>query len=197
MNRRISDPDTLKGLAHPLRQKIYRQLVRFGPLTVSELGKRVGADPGQTSYHLRELAKRGFVEDVPEMARDRRERWFRAMPGSMSWSSLDFTDPEGAAVANTVKSQMVIGEFESLRHYERTRSTWSHEWQDAAMSMDSFLRLTPSELAELGKELLAVVERWGNATRSRPLEGDRHSVLVFFHGFPERPETSTPKGFES
>ena len=55
------------------------------------------------------------------------------------------------------------------------------------MSTDSFLRLTPAELAELNQELLAVVERWGNETRSRPLEGDRHSVLLFFHSFPERP----------
>lgn len=187
MTRRISDPDILKGLAQPLRQKIYRQLMQYGPLTVSDLGKRVGADPGQTSYHLRELAKRGFVTDAPELARDRRERWFRATPGSTSWSSLDFTDPEGAAVADTVKAQMVIGEFESLRHYERTREQWPPEWQNAAMSTDSFLRLTPAELAELNQELLAVVERWTNATRDRPLDGDRHSVLVFFHSFPERP----------
>lgn len=186
MTRRITDPDTLKGLAQPLRQQIYRQLVQYGPLTVSEIGKRVGADPGQTSYHLRELAKRGFAEDVPELARDRRERWFRSVPGSTSWSSLDFQDPEGAAIANTVKSQMVIGEFESLRHYEQTASTWSEEWRNAAMSTDSFLRLTPAELAQVNAELMAVIDRWTVRTRDLPLDGDRHSVLVFFHSFPER-----------
>jgi DNA-binding transcriptional ArsR family regulator len=185
VTRRISDPDTLKGLAQPLRRKIYRQLVQFGPLTVSDIGKRVGADPGQTSYHLRELAKRGFVEDVPELARDRRERWFQAVPGSTSWSSLDFSDPEGTAIANTVKSQMVIGEFESLRRYEQTSGEWSDEWQNAASSTDAFFRLTPAELAQLNRELLEVIERWGG-TRSLPLEGDRHSVFFFFHSFPER-----------
>lgn len=187
MTRRISDPDTLKGLAQPLRQKIYRLLVQIGPLTVGDISKRLSLDPGQTSYHLRELTKRGFVEDVPDLARDRRERWFRSVPGSTSWSSLDFTGPEAEAIANTVKSQMVIGEFESLRHFEQTRSTWSEQWQNACMSTDSFMRLKPPELAELNAELLAVLERWGTATRDLPLDGDRESVLVFFHSFPERP----------
>ncbi|WP_433364786.1 ArsR/SmtB family transcription factor [Actinoplanes sp. CA-142083] len=184
--RRITDPRVLNGLAQPVRQRLYRLLCQFGPATGGTLAKRLGADPGQVSYHLRELARNGFVEDVPELARDRRERWWRASPGSTTWSFLDFTDPEARAVANLAKAQMVIDEFERLRHFEQSRETWSEDWRRAVMSSESFLRLTPGELASLTGELLAVLTRWSEATRDRPIEEDRSAVSVFFHAFPER-----------
>ncbi|WP_027344300.1 ArsR/SmtB family transcription factor [Hamadaea tsunoensis] len=187
MTRRISDPDVLKGLAQPVRQKIYRLLAQIGPATGGDLSRRLGTDPGQTSYHLRELAKRGFVEDVPELARDRRERWWRLIPGAVSWSNLEFEGPEGAAVASAAKAQMVIDEFERLRGYERTRTEWPLAWQQAAMSSDSFLRLTAEELAALNRELLAIVQAYAARTRDLPLGDGRENVFLFHHSFPERP----------
>ncbi|NUT07962.1 MAG: helix-turn-helix transcriptional regulator [Hamadaea sp.] len=187
MTRDITDPEILKGLAQPIRQKIYRLLAQIGPATGGELSKRLGTDPGQTSYHLRELAKRGFVEDVPELARDRRERWWRLVPGAVSWSALEFGDPEGTAVASAAKAQTVIDEFERVRRYEQTRTEWSPEWQQAAMSSDSFLRLTAGELAELNRELMTVVQDWAARTRHLPVGGDRQNVFLFLHSFPERP----------
>lgn len=61
---------------------------------VRSSSERLGADPGQVSYHLRELARRGFVEDVPEMARDRRsEDWRRAVMSSESFLRLTPDEP--------------------------------------------------------------------------------------------------------
>ncbi|GIF95411.1 transcriptional regulator [Catellatospora citrea] len=188
--RRITDPEVLKGLAQPIRQKLYRLLAQFGPATGATLSKRLGTDPGQTSYHLRELAKAGFVEDAPELARDRRERWWRAVPGSTGWSSLDFPTPEGQAIASAAKAQVVIDEFERVRGYEQSRDTWSDQWQVAATSSDSFLRLTPSELTELTGELHEVLVRWkqrSNERAARSDDTDREHVFLFFHAFPERP----------
>lgn len=184
--RRITDPQVLKGLAQPIRHRLFRLLCQFGPATGGVLAKRLGADPGQVSYHLRELARYGFVEDVPELARDRRERWWQAVPGATSWSYLDFTGPEARSVAELAKAQMVIDEFERLRRFEQGQDGWSEAWRRAVVSNDSFLRLTPGELTELTGELLAVLTRWADETRGRPIEGDRQSVSLFFHAFPER-----------
>jgi DNA-binding transcriptional ArsR family regulator len=186
--RRITDPEVLKGLAQPIRQRLYRLLLQFGPATGGGLAKRLGADPGQVSYHLRELARRGFVEDVPELARDRRERWWRAMPGSTTWSFLDFAEPEARVVADVVKMQIVVDQFNRLRRFEQGRDEWNEDWRRSVMSSESFLRLTPDELAEVTGELQAVLTRWSEATRGRPREGGRESVSLFFHAFPEREE---------
>ncbi|XVQ15589.1 hypothetical protein ACQP1W_24580 [Spirillospora sp. CA-255316] len=45
--------------------------------TLKALAGALDLNTGATSYHLREPARRGFVQDVPERAR-RRERWWRA-----------------------------------------------------------------------------------------------------------------------
>jgi DNA-binding transcriptional ArsR family regulator len=187
---RIDDPEVLKGLAQPVRQRIYRTLAQIGPATVGRLAKELGgADPGLVSYHLRELARRGFVEDVPELARDRRERWWRLVPGAMSWNPRDFPGPEGRAIASAVKAQMVADEFDRLRRFEQGREGWDEAWQDAAVSSDSFLYLTAAELAQLAGELQEVLGRWaehGRARRSRDGEPGRESVFLFLHAFPER-----------
>ena len=73
----ITDLETLKALAHPRRQRILQHLGLHGPATSAMLARELGLNTGATSYHLRELAKHGFVEDVPELAQGR-ERWWRA-----------------------------------------------------------------------------------------------------------------------
>jgi DNA-binding transcriptional ArsR family regulator len=198
--RRLDDPEILKGLAQPFRQRLYRMLAQIGPATVGTLAKQFGgADPGLVSYHLRELARRGFVEDVPELARDRRERWWRLVPGATSWSWRDFTSPEGRAVASTVKTQMIIDEFERLRRYEQTRESWDESWHDAAVSSDSFLYLNSAELSQLAAELHQVLGRWAeHGRRARASErtsaagstadgSGRESVFLFLHAFPDLP----------
>jgi DNA-binding transcriptional ArsR family regulator len=75
--RELTDPAALKALAHPLRQRILRQLDREGPATSTTLAKALGENTGATSYHLRQLAEHGFVDEVPDRGRSR-ERWWQA-----------------------------------------------------------------------------------------------------------------------
>jgi DNA-binding transcriptional ArsR family regulator len=192
--RKLTDPDILKGLTHPLRRRIYRLLSEQGPATVTALAQRVDADPGQISYHLRELAKRGFIEEAPELARDRREHWWRAVMGAFSWSTGDFTDPAGRAVADTAQRLMVEEQFERLRAYHCVRETWGQEWLDASTAGNSSMRLTPDELRAMCDELNDVMRRWAQVGRvdlaqrpdQRPDDGREH-VFVFYHAFPEKP----------
>jgi DNA-binding transcriptional ArsR family regulator len=193
-SRRLTDPDVLKGLTHPLRRRLFRLLSQLGPATVTMLTEHADADPGQVSYHLRELAKRGFIEEAPELARDRRERWWRAVPGSVSWSTADFTDPAGRAVAESAHRLVVQEEFERLRVYEELKDSWGPEWQSVASTNNTNMRLTPDELRELCDELNDVIVRWsklglidsGVRPQDRPDDG-RQNVFLFLHAFPEQP----------
>ncbi|MBR7834428.1 helix-turn-helix transcriptional regulator [Actinospica durhamensis] len=191
--RRLTDPDVLKALTHPLRRRIFRLLREQGPAMVTSLAERAGADPGQISYHLRELAKRGFIEEAPELARDRREHWWRAATGSYGWSSTDFEDPAGRAVAETAERLQIEESFERLRAYHSVRPAWSREWLDAATAGTSGMRLTPEELSALSRELGEVLWRWAEVGRvdpklrpeERPQDGREH-VFLFYHAFPEQ-----------
>src|SRR5215207_258866 len=65
----VSDVGALKALAHTRRQAILQQLYRKGPATSTGLARDLGWNTGATSYHLREIARYGFVEELPERAR--------------------------------------------------------------------------------------------------------------------------------
>jgi DNA-binding transcriptional ArsR family regulator len=154
----LTDPGVLKGLAQPLRQQLYRLLVHLGPATVTALAEHADGDPGQISYHLRELGKRGFIEEAPELARDRRERWWRVIPESLSWPWVQFKD---AAAAETSNSYLGLTPDE-LRALNTELNEVLRRWADVG-------RLDPKSRPE-----------------DRPHDG-RQNVFLFFHAFPEKP----------
>jgi DNA-binding transcriptional ArsR family regulator len=191
--RTVTDPDILKALTHPLRRRLYRLLCQLGPANVTMLSERTGADPGQLSYHLRELAKREFIEEVPELARDGRERWWRAVDETWGWTTSELGDPAAQAVGESLYQLGVTEEFQRLRDYEANRARFGSDWVRAAHSSTTNLRLTPGELTELCDELNGVLRRWSEVGRidpesrpeDRPDDG-RMPVFLFFHAFPEQ-----------
>ena len=75
--RTLRDAAPLAALAHPFRARMMDALKVDGPSTASMLAARTGQAVGNASHHLKVLAAAGLVEEAPELARDRRERWWR------------------------------------------------------------------------------------------------------------------------
>lgn len=194
--RRIDDPEVLKGLAQPIRQKLWRLLLQRGPRTVGTLAEQLGADPGQVSYHLRELAKRGWVEHAPELARDRRESWWRAVPESTAWRIEDFPTPEGKAVVLHLGRQMLRENLHRLRTFMQNYQRWSPQWRAASNASQSFLDLTADEAQAMNAELNEVLARWarhGQHARDRGDLAGRRPYLHFMYGVPEDPEAEAER----
>src|SRR3712207_2472805 len=95
------DARSLQALAHPLRMRLLGLLRVEGPATATQLAARVGESSGATSYHLRQLARHGFVEDEPARG-NARERWWKASHRMTSWTTADFLDEPDAADAETL-----------------------------------------------------------------------------------------------
>jgi DNA-binding transcriptional ArsR family regulator len=72
----ITDPKAIRALAHPLRLDLLDLLVATGPATAAQCGRILGVSQASCSFHLRQLAKYGFVEDAGSGS-DRRERHWR------------------------------------------------------------------------------------------------------------------------
>ncbi|MFB9475951.1 helix-turn-helix domain-containing protein [Nonomuraea salmonea] len=188
--QQIDNLDVLRMLTNRFRMKLYSLLFRIGPVTVSELARRMDADPGQVSYHLRQLQRYDMVEDVPELARDSRERWVRAaMPG---WRvETDLEGPYAAAVMQAWTAQWVIDQFERLRDFDRNLTALPEEWRDAGFGSSRHLRLTRDEMAQLNEQLNAVMEPWRKLTAERiaadETPPDSLPIFLFYHAFPELP----------
>src|SRR5215217_6651408 len=144
----------LTALAHPLRRRLLDLLKVEGPATVSVLAARTGQAVGNVSHHLRVLGAAGLIVDAPELARNRRERWWRRIPEPLRWSTLDAgDDPVALAVATASETINLERQLDLLRGWFRDRDDYDDEWLRAAFSTDDWLRLSPQELAAFADEL--------------------------------------------
>src|SRR5271170_5401288 len=75
---RLTDPKMMRALAHPARIAIWSHIAMRGPATATECAQVTGLSPSACSYHLRTLARYGFVEEDRASAADGRERPWRA-----------------------------------------------------------------------------------------------------------------------
>src|ERR1022692_673414 len=75
--RDVTDSRVLAAMTHPLRRRLLSLLKLDGPSTASVLAQRTGQAVGNISHPLHALAAADLIEEVPELARDRRERWWR------------------------------------------------------------------------------------------------------------------------
>jgi DNA-binding transcriptional ArsR family regulator len=185
--RHITDSRTLAALAHPLRRRLVDLLRVDGPATASMLAGRTGQAVGNISHHVRTLADVGLIEEAPELARDRRERWWRLVAPSVRWSSTDFGgDAAGEAVAYAVESMNLDRQAGFVRAFRSADPAEQEWWADNAFSTDAWLRVTPAELGQFAAEMIALVARWSN--REIPADGqERRPVFAFARGVPARP----------
>ena len=176
----VTDVRALRALAHPLRSQLLGRLRLDGPATASQLGRVVGESSGATSYHLRQLAAYGFVEEI-EGQGTARERWWRARHRMTSWHAADVVAQEGGA---EVEDEMVRMQ---LDQHGRVLNAWREQkdqldpaWTAAASLNDYALRLRPEEARGLVAELDVVLTRWmdEHPTVAGPATGDLVSVLL-------------------
>jgi DNA-binding transcriptional ArsR family regulator len=183
----LTDPKALRAIAHPLRVRLYELLMAGGPATVSELAEKLGAMVGTVSYHLRQLEAYGYIEAAPELAKNRRETWWRAVPGGLRWSEVALEQAPGGREASDAARRVLLGrQIDRLRVWIERAEDWDPRWRSAAFSTDMLLTLTPDELEQFGKDVSAVVHRWVEETRDggSPDGADRQQVFFFAHAFP-------------
>ncbi len=171
-------PESLKAFAHPLRMSMYGELQRLGAATASQLARILGESSGQTSYHLRQLERHGFVEDDPNHTGGR-ERWWRAVGFNLSEPDL-FRDPVSAGPAKAIVRQVIAERAAAL-------TSWLNNFDPAdedAMLSSSSLSLTNAESRELAKELAEVLERHSKAVRDRRPPDDARRFRVHLDLFP-------------
>ena len=185
--RQVTDTKVLAAMTHPLRRRLLSLLKLDGPATASLLAQRTGQAVGNISHHLHALAGAGLIEEVPELARDRRERWWRRTAGALRWSSADFADEAASElVFRAAESLNLDYQVSLLRQWAQADDEEHARWPAGPFSTDSWMRLTDAELAELGAEMIALIRRW--ADRELPADGQRRDpVFVFGRGIPGHP----------
>ncbi|MGW0119584.1 ArsR/SmtB family transcription factor [Streptomyces sp. NPDC003327] len=181
------DPRSLRGLAHPLRIQLLRALRRSGSATASQLAERLGESSGATSYHLRQLAAHGFVEDDPTRGKGR-ERWWKATLQSttVDESLYKDADPELRGAIAVYSHEIATIHAQELNTYLGTRHDWHESWLGASDMSDFTLRLPPEKLRELDRRIHALIDSYRDVPEQDAPDAAR--VRIHLHAFPQHEE---------
>ena len=185
--RRLTDAREMRALAHPLRVQLLEVLTREGPLTATEAAELVGESPANCSFHLRTLAKYGFVEEAPGGS-GRSRPWRRTSLG-ISLSMAD-EDGEASVAAHTLAAMNQERVLQRLREWTIQESSAPAEWRTSAFADTFLMYLTPQELQGVEADIYAVVTKYHDRTldlAKRPPEARPVSIAAFGHPIPPNP----------
>jgi len=179
-------PQALKALVHPLRIAMWEYLGDHGSATATQLAQVLGESTGQTSYHLRQLERFGFVEDDPEHPRGR-DRWWRAVGFTVLPDDIR-DDAMHEDVVVLLRSRIAARASLLARWVDHHRDE-PPDWLEAATSTEARARMTAAELTALSDELEEVVTRHADAAKARRAAGggdaalDERRVRVYVDAF--------------
>lgn len=155
----VSDPTRVRALAHPVRLDLLSFLDDVGEATATECAVHLGQTVANCSFHLRTLAKAGFIE--PGEPRGRERPW-RAVARERTFTA----DPLDPASRRAV---LELGEIAVRREADRYIDHLRHADQSGAAdpdlvpltrSMSSAFWATPAETQELTDTLTALFDRF-------------------------------------
>jgi DNA-binding transcriptional ArsR family regulator len=188
--RRISDARELRALAHPVRMALYEALAVNRSLTATQASRIVGGSPSSVSYHLRTLAKYGYVEESIEGTG--RER-----PWQMTRVGFSFTenseDPEANAAAEALSRQLFKRWLGRREAFQQARDRWPEEVRNAVADWNSVLFGTTEEFIELQADFANAFAKYVDRVTHPELrpEGSRiFELQLFTH--PIDPSSFTP-----
>ena len=190
--KKLTNPQELRALAHPVRLRLLTELHARGHGTASTLAAVVSLPANSVSFHLRQLAKYGFLEDAPEHARDGRERcWRLVYQDGVDYEEL-MTTPAGKAAVEAHWRRGGAWAREMIQAYFSGNLEGAPAWDRGAFNHDWYLRLTPDEAMEFDREYLDLCFRWRDRIAAELHREDpesasatvRETFAVFIYGFP-------------
>jgi Helix-turn-helix domain len=164
---RITDPTVMRALAHPVRMALMELFGVHQTLTATQASEALGESPANCAFHLRTLAKYGFVEEAG--GGRGRERPWRATANSVRIrvSTADLHSEQAQVAANALGQVWQERWFARIREAFATRH-WAPEWEEAAGSSQTLTFLTPDELRGMREEIGAIISRHLDERRVDP-----------------------------
>jgi hypothetical protein len=173
--RELTDPRAMRALTHPLRLGLIELLWREGMINATQAASELGESQASCSFHLRQLAKFGFVEEV-EGVRGRARPWRLSRRGMRVANVQD--DPTAAIAWAGLERLLNDRQLDRYRAWLEGRSAYSREWRDAAYHGHSVAWLTPEELHAVADQVAGLFARVFPDRRDDPAARPRDALPV-------------------
>src|SRR5690606_1964246 len=150
------DPATIRALAHPLRLRILALLDDEGEVTATRCAEVMGESVASCSFHLRMLAKYGYVGPAERRGK---ERPWRSV-GRGRQTTFDPDVPETLHAAGAVASLMIDQEAARVRTWLAGAAADDPQWLLASTMTGASFYATREELDALAREVEALTDRF-------------------------------------
>ncbi len=175
-NLELKDPRAMRALAHPVRLSILEVLHASGTANATECAREIGESPQACSYHLRALAKWGFIRQVD--SDDGRETRWAPAARNVHFSSVADDSPEFQAAASLLQRQVLDRDNRIVTEYLNREEELSEDWRDAATFSSGFVVVSPDELRDLNKRFAKLLRRYGADRVDKPDGARRVDVIL-------------------
>lgn len=155
---RITDPARIRAMAHPVRLELIDYLHDVGEATATECAAHTGESVANCSFHLRLLAKYGFIERGEQRGREKPWR-----PVRRGWEMRPDPDIPGSLHAVVeIAGLHLHREAERFRQFLAQAQREDDEWVQAITLTSSDFWATTAEMADLSRELQQITERFAD-----------------------------------
>jgi predicted transcriptional regulator len=146
---RLTDAKAMRALAHPVRMALLELLSYHETLTATQASEALGESPANCAFHLRTLAKYGFVREAGG-GKGRERPW--ALTSRSVTVTTQQPDPQAALAADELSRLW----FE--RWVDRARRAYGSAdrvpgWEEASGWTNRHVFLTPDETARLRHDM--------------------------------------------
>ena len=171
----LTDPRAMRALAHPVRLGILELLHLNGTANATECAREIGESPQACSYHLRALAKWGFVRQVE--TDDARETRWEAAARAVQFSSAADDSPQFQAAASLLQRQVLERDNRTVTTYLERERELDEDWREAATFSSGFVVVTSDELRRITAEIAQILRGHGADREDKP-EGARRVEVI-------------------
>lgn len=171
----ISDPQRIRALSHPLRLELI-DVLDDGPATATQCAALTGESVASCSFHLRMLAKYGYIEPAQRSGREK--------PWQLTSSSQEIrpnvNDPDSLRAVEAMASVYVDREVEHIHRWLAKATTEQHDWIQASTVSGSSIWATVEEMEEVSQTVQALTNRFaGRASDPTARPAGARPVRVF------------------
>ena len=153
---KVTDAKAMRAVAHPVRMALIELFGYRETLTATQASEALGESPANCAFHLRTLAKYGFVREAGG-GRGRERPW--TLVNRSVTITTDQPDPQAALAAGE------LGRLWLERWIERARRVFGSRnevpgWGEASGWSNSHIFLTPDETTRLRGEMRQLLNRY-------------------------------------
>ena len=177
--RQVHDADTMRALAHPSRLALWELLTVHGPLTATQAAEHVDESPSNCSFHLRQLARFGLVEEANDVVSTGRSRpWRVTHVGYTTGDTVARNDIAVELAAETLSEVVLERAVDRHHDWQRRQRAAEPAWRVIGGLSQTVWWATAEEAAALRKAINALTDQFRDrladpSTRppgSRPVE---------------------------